>query len=182
MKIKVIVNFTDKEIEKLFQSMVIICDTREQKNDHIIQYFKDKEINHKIEKLEVGDYSLMLPADPELGIIQDLYLTNKIVIERKNGLNELTGNFKGNDRKRLENEFIKARDTKIYLMIEDALYGDIINHKYRSKMKPQAFLGSLKAFEARYNLNTVFIEDKIYSGNFIYHTALYHLREYLKAS
>lgn len=180
--IKMILSYSKAEIDKLIKSMVMICDTREQQNEHITKYFEERNIEYIKQKLDVGDYSLMLKANPEMGINRDLYLTNKIVIERKNGLDELTNNFKGSDRTRLENEFLRARDTKVYLMVEDAVYGDIINHKYRSKMKPQAFLGSLKSFEARYNLNTIFIENKLYSGNFIYHTALYHLREFLKVS
>ena len=39
--------YTDKEVNELISSMVILVDTREQKCDHILDYFDKKKINYK---------------------------------------------------------------------------------------------------------------------------------------
>jgi len=35
-----------------------LCDTREKKNNHIINYFKENDIKYANKKLDVGDYSI----------------------------------------------------------------------------------------------------------------------------
>lgn len=172
--------FTKSQIDRLLDEMIIVCDTREQRNEAILQYFKDKNINYKIEKLEVGDYGIMLKANPDLGLHSDVYLNN-VAIERKNSLDEICQNVSA-DRTRLENEFLRKGNTKLYMMIENSKYSDIITHNYRSKMSPQALLGNIKSFEAKHDLNVVFLDNKKYSGNFIAFTLKHHLRNYLKAS
>lgn len=170
--------FTDTELKQLLSQAVILVDTREQENSHIIKYFDEKSIKHKPQKLDYADYSLMLPAMPELGIMRDVYFTDKVAIERKASLEELSNNLT-KDRDRLESEFLRSKG-RIYLLIEDPNgYENILNHKYRSQFKPKSFLASLKTFEARYNLNINFIKKEL-AGNFIYVTLLYHLRCYLK--
>ena len=46
--------FTDKEMEELISSMTILVDTREQKNNHITDYFDRKKINYKRKAVESG--------------------------------------------------------------------------------------------------------------------------------
>jgi len=171
--------FTDKEIKTLLMNnLVIIMDSREQLNNHIIDYFDKKRIKYITQKLDAGDYSIKLTASPELGIVRDLYFP--VVIEKKNSIDELSGSFK--DRSRFEAEFIRTAKskTKVYLLVEDSNgYSNIINGKYRSGYEPKAFLASLKSWEIRYNFSTSFI-DKKYSGNFIYYTLRYYLYEFLK--
>ena len=65
--------FTDKEMEELISSMTILVDTREQKNNHITDYFDRKKINYKRKALNYGDYSFMIPANEKLSIPRDLY-------------------------------------------------------------------------------------------------------------
>lgn len=159
--------------------MVIIVDTREQQNQHILDYFKQKNINYEIKKVDAGDYAVKLPACPEINIMRDLYIP--VTIEKKNSVDELAGSFK--DRTRFENEFIRATgsNTKIFLLIEDGKgYENIVKGNYRSQYEPKALLASLKSFESRYNITTTFLDPK-YSGNFIYHTLKYYLYEYLKS-
>ena len=38
--------------------MIIIVDTREKRNEHILRYFDRHGIEYRIEKLEIGDYML----------------------------------------------------------------------------------------------------------------------------
>ena len=110
--------FTDKELKALLKSMVILVDTREQVNNHILQYFDSKKIPYKVQKLDVADYSFMLPANPELGIIRDLYFDDLVAIERKNSLEEISSCFT-TTRTAFENEFVRSKG-KTYLLIENA--------------------------------------------------------------
>lgn len=169
--------FTDKELKILLKSIIIITDTREQENSHILRWFDEKKIPYSTQKMEYGDYSFMLPANPELVIVRDLYFTGKVSIERKASLEELSGNFT-NDRLRIESEFIRHKG-KMLLLIENADYMDIINHNYRTEYKPVSFLATLHSFSERYDIPFTFMKDNKCSGQFIYFTFYYWLRNYL---
>lgn len=169
--------YTDKELQSLLKSINIIIDTREQDNSHITKWFAEKKIPYINQKIESGDYSFLLPAVPELGIVRDLYFTDKISIERKGDLVELSGNFT-NDRLRIESEFIRKKG-KMLLLIEDAEYTDILKHNYRTEYKPESFLATLHSFSERYDIPFHFMKNKKCSGQFIYYTFYYWLRNYL---
>jgi len=169
--------YTDKELKTLLKSIVVITDSREQDGDHIIKWFDLKGIPHIKQKLNFADYSFMLPAIQELGIMRDLYFTDKISIERKGSLEEVSGNF-CNDRTRIESEFIRKKG-KMLLLIENADYADIINHNYRTEYKPESFLATLHSFSERYDIPFTFMKDRNHSGKFIYYSFYYHLRNYL---
>ncbi|PLT34109.1 ERCC4 domain-containing protein [Bacillus sp. V5-8f] len=169
-------HFSDKELKTILDSLIITVDTREQKNMHILDYFRKKDVQYRIRTMKTGDYSAMIPAIPELGIHRDLYLN--ALLERKNGVDELVESIK--DRTRFENELIRASRHPFVLIVEDLQgYEKILNGKYRSQYKPESLLGSLKTFETRYNFSTVFVDPKT-SGNYIYHHFLYRAREQLK--
>lgn len=169
--------YTDTEVKKLLKSIVVIVDSREQVNLHVTSWFDEKKIPYKIDKVETGDYSFYLPSNPELGITRDLYFTDKIAIERKANLVELSGNFT-NDRTRIENEFIRKKG-KMILLIENAEYVDIVNHNYKTDYKPVSFLATLHSFSERYDIPFTFMKDIKGSGQFIYYTFYYFLRNYL---
>jgi ERCC4-type nuclease len=61
-------SFTDKEIKELLSGLVILIDTREQGNSHILKYLESHKITHKKRKLDYGDYSAYLPKNEGLGI------------------------------------------------------------------------------------------------------------------
>lgn len=168
--------YTSNELDELLKSIVILIDSREQKNDHILKYLREKNISYEVMKLEHGDYSFMIPSNDDLGIHRDKYFTNVISIERKASLNELSNNFT-RGRARIENEFIRTRG-KLILLIENSSYEDIVQGNYSTKYSPKAFVGTLKAFENRYNLQTNFIRAA-FTGNYIYHTFYYAAREFL---
>ncbi len=169
--------YTDKEITKLLKSMTIIIDSNEQVFDHISTWFDKKKIPYVIENLDFCDYSFYLPTNPELGIIRNLYFDKIISIERKRNLEEISTNF-GKKRIQFENEFIRATG-KIYLLIENASYEDIINKNYKTELTPQSFIGSLHSFADRYNFSINFMKDNKYSAQYIYYTMYYFLRNYL---
>lgn len=173
-------HYTDSEIKKILTSMVILVDTREQENSHILDYLAKKKIPIKSRKLDYGDYSFMIPAAPELGILREISFMSEIVIERKSGLEELSGNL-AQDRARFEAEFIRASgcQCRFLLMIENASYSDIINHNYRTEYNPKSFLASLMSMAHRYNFSVNFVDKQI-AGSFIYHMFYYFLRNYLK--
>ena len=74
--------FTDKEIKAIKNNITILVDTREQKNQHILDFFDKKNIKYRVHKLDYGDYSCMIPADTINGQVNDIYFDRDIVIER----------------------------------------------------------------------------------------------------
>ncbi len=170
--------FSVEEIKKLTKSMVILVDSREKKNTHILDYFRKQKIAYQVEKLEYGDYSFMVPA-AVAG--EDIFFHRDCVVERKASLEELSGNLTG-ERERFEKEFLKAGNDgcKVYLMIEaPGGYSDIIGHKYRTEFMPAAYMASLKTFEHRFDANIQFISPE-YAGYYIVSTFQYYAREILK--
>lgn len=156
--------------------MVVLIDSREQQNRHIVDYFDQKSVPYTIKKLDVGDYGAMIPANSELAIVRDLYFP--IVIERKNGIDELAQSVK--DRTRFENELIRSQKLNFTLLVEEMNgYSSILMGKYRSQYDPKALLASLKTFEARYKFATVFLSQNL-TGHYIYHHFYYYIRNLLK--
>ena len=77
------------------KEVVILHDTREQENVHIIQALNSLNIQHEARKMDFGDYSFMIGG-------RDFSLS--CVIERKANVDEFYGNIIG-DRERIEKEF-----------------------------------------------------------------------------
>lgn len=169
--------YTKKELKQLLNSLVVLIDTREQANEHIISYFDKHDIEHKERALSFCDYSFMLPKNEKLGIMRDCYYNSEFAIERKNSLQELSGNFT-QTRSNFRNEMIRGKEAKIILLIEDS-YSNLINGNYRTDFRAKSFLGSLLAWQHRYNLNINFIPKQL-AGNFIFHELYYYLRELVK--
>lgn len=169
--------YTKAEIERILKTLVITVDTREQQNQHVLEYFRHKEIQFDNCTMSTGDYGCYIPKNEDMGIMRDLHISG--CIERKNGVDELVGSIK--DRTRFENELIRASKAPFVLLVEDVGgYRKILEGNYRSQYTPQALLGSLKTFEARYNFSTVYIEPA-HTGNYIYHHFKYLAKELLKA-
>lgn len=82
---------------------MIICDTREQRNEHVLDYFERNGIEYKIQKLDTGDY--MLEGSPGL------------TIDRKRNLGELCGNLFSRDRGRFWREIRRAQETGIKMIV-----------------------------------------------------------------
>ena len=82
-----------------------IFDTREQKNQHIINYFKKNNIEYKIQKLDEGDYKFEG--------------NDTICIERKGNLDEIMANITQARFKR-ELERAKQKGVKLIVLIENS--------------------------------------------------------------
>ena len=169
--------YTDKEKEELIKSLTVLCDTREQKNNHILEWFDKNKVPYKTKSLSNGDYSFFIPANPDLNIDRDLYFDKQIMIERKGSLEELSGNF-SQHRNRFEEEMATFPGIK-YLMIENANYEDIVRGNYKTNFTKKSFIGSIHTFNHRYNLQMVFMPNPRFSGFFLYGTFSYFFKQYL---
>jgi ERCC4-type nuclease len=171
-------HYTDSEQKQLLKSLVVLVDTREQNSSHITGYFNSNGISFMPHKLDSFDYSVMIPANPELGIVRDLYFNKQIGIERKANLEELSGNLT-QCRERFEREFERIPQARKYLLIEGGSYSDIFTNNYSTKLNSTAFAASLMTFQCRFGLNVSFV-PKEHSGKFIYGIMHYFVREQLQ--
>ena len=172
--------YTDKEIAEIVKSMVILVDTREHegKNTHITDYFDKKKIAWKKKKLNYGDYSFMIPAHPDLDIPRDLIFANKVIVERKASLEEISGNFT-KERDRIEKELALAPINKV-LIIEGGTYKDMVNGNYATKYASKSFWATYHSFWHKYNIPIIFMPDVRYTGMFIRGYFTYYLHNYMK--
>lgn len=166
----------DKDMKKILENIVILVDSREQKWSHIKLYLKQNNIPYEIKNLDFGDYSFKISKMESLDIEEQSF-EKEIAIERKNSLSEISGNFtRGRDR--FKREF-KRGGMSIRLMIENDNYGDIKKHNYNTKINPNSLVASLHSFQEEFNSPFIFI-DKDSSGEYIYKTFYYYLRNKLK--
>lgn len=171
--------YTDSEIRELLNNMVILVDTREKKNSHIIDYFDKHHIEYKKKALSCGDYSFYVKESPELSIPRPVYFDGEIIIERKGNLEELSGNFT-NGRARLEEEFAISKANSKYLLIENSDYSDIVEQNYNTTYNKKAFLGTLHSFNHKYNLQIVFMPNIRYTPIYILGVFKYYLKGLVK--
>ena len=158
--------------------MTIICDTREQKNEHITNYFDKKNIPWIQRKLDFADYSFYIPQNHDLGIMKDLWFDKECVIERKNSLEEISSCFT-ESRNNLKEEFTLAPKTKT-MIIENASYMDMVYGNYNTDYNPKSFWASYHSFWHEFNLPIIFIPEKKFSGMFIRGYFYYYLRGLIK--
>ena len=73
---------------------MIVCDTREQKNEHILKYFDRHSIPYIVRALDTADYSL--------------YDDRSVRVDRKQNLSELAHNLLSHDKGRFYREIRRA--------------------------------------------------------------------------
>ena len=171
--------YTDKEMDALLKSMVVLIDKREKVNNHITDWFDKKKLPYTKMTLPSFDYSFMLPKNEDLGITHDQLFYNDCGIERKNSLEELSGNF-SQGRVAFNDEFSRSRCKNKHLLIEGANYQDIVSGNYNTQYNSKSFLGSLHSFKTKYDLNIMFMPDKQCSATYILATFQYYLRFLVK--
>ena len=171
--------YTDSEEKELLDSIVILVDTREKVNSHIIDYFDKHHIAYKKKALKNGEYSFYIPENEKLGIFRDTYFHDEIFVERKASLEELSGNL-STKRADFEEELAVAKAHKKYLLIENANYEDIVNGKYNTQYNKKSYLGSIHSFNHKYDLEIVFMPNNTYSPIFIYGVMQYYLRNLIR--
>lgn len=170
-------NFSDKEIDEILKNMVILVDSREKSNAHIVEWMEYKN-RCEFERMALpnGDYSCKLKAMPEFGINNDVYFHREFVIERKNSLDEISQNFTKH-RTRFEEE-LATKKGKMIIAIEDS-WTNLFQGNYSAKYNRRSFIGSVMAFWNRYDVPFVFLKSEEI-GVFIYTQMRYFLREKLK--
>lgn len=164
---------TDKEIGNVMSSMVILVDTREKKNQHILDFFDKNGIKWKSKKLDFADYGVEFPEEYR-------HLDNCVVVEKKNGIDEINGNFT-TKREQFHAEFKRANaaGSRIHLVIENATWKKIVNGSYRSKIYPASVVASILTFNAMYDASVWFV-GKDESPILIYRLLWYGVRSKLK--
>ena len=171
--------YTETEEKQLLSSIVILVDTREKVNNHIIEYFDKYNIPYKKKAMAHGDYSFYVPKNDALSVTRDTYFDNEIFIERKASLDELSNNL-SNERANFEEEFAIAKAKTKYLLVENANYQDVVTGNYKTQYNKKSFIGSLHSFNHKYNLQIVFMPDHAFSPIFIYGTMQYYLRNQIR--
>ena len=163
---------TNGDKMRILQDITVIVDTREQKNQHILDYLKENKIPYIVEKLDVADYSFVLPNYPELN------MDKIILVEKKNSLSEIATNFTS-ARDRFTRQFERMTEgQKIHLVIETATWKKLFNGTYRSKTSPNSMKASLLTWCIRYKCPYHFVE-KAESPELIYKIMYYELNEFL---
>ena len=180
--------FTDKELNVLMkENLMVIFDTRERENKHILDYFDKMKIPYKRQKIDEGDYTAIITKREEYGIHRDLYFP--IAVERKNSIDEFAGNLaeklgkgeSGTDI-RLIRELRQAKNKgiKLFLVLEDKdAMENIKSNNYRSLFKPIALMARLSSIQDLYFQDTIFT-DKADAGFEIYRKLYYGVRNCLK--
>ena len=159
--------------------MVILVDSREKANSHLLEYWDKHNIKYEVMGLPAGDYSFTLEAIPELDLPHKQFFYNDIILERKNSLEELSSCF-SQTRERFNDEWSRCYAKRKYLLIENNTYEDLVYGRYNTQYNSKSFLGSLHSFNAKYGLEVVFMPNKELSPVFILATFQYYLRYLIK--
>jgi hypothetical protein len=101
------------------------------------------------------------------------------IVERKGSLDELASNCVGSNRDRFERELFRLRPYKFkrLLIIGATCERDILKYPYRSRINPWCVVGSLFAWQARFDLPYVLAPTPEHAARLIETWALYHCRE-----
>lgn len=140
---------------------MILIDTREKKNDHIIRYLDRHKIPWKKSKLDTADYTI----------------DGKILVERKGSLNEICGNlFLKKNKIRFHAEMRRAVESgaKLYIVIEApsniTCIRDVARDwpQRRSRVPPKVMMHELEKLEMTYQIKILFC-TKRNAGRLIMH-------------
>ena len=161
------------EVEEILNSMVILVDTREQPSARADKRYRGFSAPYRRQKLDFGDYSAVYRINEEERLLN-------VAIERKMNLEELSGCFT-QSRDRFEREFERAKKSgaKMYLIVENTNWENLINGKYNTKYNPVSFFSSIFAWVARYNIIPIFCKAET-SGRIINQILYRELKEVIK--
>ena len=165
---------TRYDVDSTLRNMQIVADTREQDTPAFRNRFAGSGLPIVRNKLDFGDYTAVTTIGDKV-----YSLENVAVVERKMSLDELALCF-GKERARFQREFERssAAGARVYLLVENATWENLLNGKYRSKLNPDSYFASLLAWSVRYNLVPIFCKAET-SGKIIAGILRYELRERL---
>jgi hypothetical protein len=156
------------EQDEMLGSMTIICDSREQKTIRSEKRYESFGIPWERRKLDYGDYCYnAMKPNGELLFSEDKPIYPFATVERKESIDELASCFT-HSRDRFEREFQRAKDhgARIFLLVENATWENLLAGRYRSQFNEKAFFASLCAWLVRYDLQLVFCKEET-SGKII---------------
>lgn len=100
-------------------NFVIQVDSRENRNEHVLEQFNNMGYKYIVSKLYVGDYTLLQKSD--------------VIIDRKNSLMEVANNIcNSREHERFKRELTNAKENniKLYILIEDEFIFNLDGVKY----------------------------------------------------
>lgn len=149
------------EEKKMLASMVVLVDRREQPTARAKKRYESFETPYRKATLSYGDYAynVLLP-DGKWLFDEDKTLTPFMAIERKMNLDELAGCFT-HSRDRFKREFQRAKDNgaRIFLLVENASWENLMSGHYSSKFNQKAFFASMCSWLIRYDIQLVFCKE-----------------------
>lgn len=158
--------FTANEYKELLKRMCVVGTTNEKKNEHIVDFFKSKDILFESRSLKTGDYCFKLVGGFD-GKSADIYFTDEIFIERKNSLSELAASI-NNEAFHYELKRAQNIPHKFLIIEEDYGISDVLDpNKYRSEYNERAFWSTLHTFETKYDLHINFCKNPIWAWKYI---------------
>ena len=164
------------EIRDTLASMTLLVDSREKDTPALRKRLNATGRPVDRVALTSGDYSCKIVLPDGTGVS----LADKLIIERKMSLTEISANFtKHRDRFIREFDRFAATGGKPYLLIENASWEDVINHKYRTQFDPKAFIASLMAWQARYGTHILFCKPET-TGYLMERVFYYEVKEMLE--
>lgn len=137
-------------------------DTREQPTQRARERYARFSVPYRHCALGYGDYTYNFrrPDGTWLHTL-DRTIEPDVAVERKMGLGELAQCYTWS-RGRFSGEFDKAagKRARMYLLVEDASWENLINGKYRGRYNPNAYLASVTAWMARYGTGVIFCKEQ----------------------
>lgn len=169
------------EIKKCLDSMQIVVDTREQPSARAEKRYSSFSAPYIRQKLDYGDYTYNFTMPNGKPLYEaNTSIQGHCVIERKADLVELSQCF-CQSRERFAREFERAREAgaKIYLLVENGNWENLINGRYATKYNPVSYTASMLAFMARYDISVIFCKAET-SGKLINGILYRELKERLE--
>lgn len=112
--------------------------------------------------LDYGDYTFnaLLPSGEPIFPEGEQKISPLCAIERKMNLDELATCFTSS-RDRFEAEFRRAADhgARLWLLIEDSSWSDLLAGKYRSLASVNSMVGSTLAIQTRFDVRVLFCQS-----------------------
>ena len=171
-------------LESCLESMTVLVDKREQMTAKAKKRYDAFRTPYSRATLDYGDYTynFKLPNGKWLygADTPSERISPSISVERKMSLDELAQCFT-RERKRFVAEFERAKEhgARIYLLLENSTMENLVNGKYKSRFNSVAFLASVTAFMARYDMRLVMCKAET-SGRLIKEILYRELKERLQ--
>ena len=155
------------DIENCLSTLTIYVDSREQPTAEAKKRYEAFGCPWERKHLDYGDYTYAFTLPSGRLVYPDEPIKGDVVIERKMSLEELSGNL-CQEYKRFRREFDRATENRarVYLLVQDATWEKIINHRYQTQFNEKAYLHRLLGLCSRYGVIPIFTQREL-SGRMI---------------